>query len=113
MSHSSAEVLAAEHFVIATGSRPYHPPDVDFNHPRVLDSDSVLRLGHTPRSITIYGAGVIGCEYASVFTSLDVKVNLVDTRARRLSYLQAHLRLDASRAPVEELVERILDWLGY
>jgi shikimate kinase len=32
---------------------------------------------------------------------------------RRLSYLQAHLRLDASRAPVEELVERILDWLGY
>jgi NAD(P) transhydrogenase len=82
-----AEVLGAEHFVIATGSRPYHPPDVDFNHPRVLDSDSVLRLGHTPRSITIYGAGVIGCEYASVFTSLDVKVNLVDTRDRLLSFL--------------------------
>jgi NAD(P) transhydrogenase len=60
---------------------------VDFNHPRVLDSDSVLRLGHTPRSITIYGAGVIGCEYASVFTSLDVKVNLVDTRDRLLSFL--------------------------
>lgn len=82
-----AQVFAADHFVIATGSRPYHPPDVDFTHPRVLDSDSVLRLGHTPRSITIYGAGVIGCEYASIFTNLDVKVNLVDSRDRLLSYM--------------------------
>ncbi|MBP8284287.1 MAG: Si-specific NAD(P)(+) transhydrogenase, partial [Chromatiaceae bacterium] len=40
-----------------------------------------------PRSITIYGAGVIGCEYASVFANLDVKVNLVDTRDRLLSFL--------------------------
>ena len=83
----SAEMLGAEHFVIATGSRPYHPPDIDFGHPRILDSDSVLRLGHTPRSITIYGAGVIGCEYASIFANLDVKVNLVDTRDRLLSFL--------------------------
>jgi NAD(P) transhydrogenase len=82
-----AELLKAEHFVIATGSSPYHPPDLDFEHPSVLDSDSVLRLAHTPRSITIYGAGVIGCEYASVFTSLDVKVNLVNTRDRLLSFL--------------------------
>ncbi len=83
----NAEMLGAEHFVIATGSRPYHPPDIDFGHPRILDSDSVLRLGHTPRSITIYGAGVIGCEYASIFANLDVKVNLVDTRDRLLSFL--------------------------
>jgi NAD(P) transhydrogenase len=82
-----ADLLRAEHFVIATGSRPYHPPDLDFSHPRMLDSDSVLRLSHTPRSITIYGAGVIGCEYASVFATLDVKVNLVNTRDRLLSFL--------------------------
>jgi NAD(P) transhydrogenase len=82
-----AQTFAADHFVIATGSRPYHPPDVDFTHPRILDSDSVLRLGLTPRSITIYGAGVIGCEYASIFTNLDVKVNLVDSRDRLLSHL--------------------------
>jgi NAD(P) transhydrogenase len=81
------ESLRAEHFVIATGSRPYHPPDVDFSHPRVLDSDSILRLRHTPRSLTIYGAGVIGCEYASIMSYLDVKVNLVDTRDRLLSFL--------------------------
>jgi NAD(P) transhydrogenase len=82
-----ADLLAADHFIVATGSSPYHPPDVDFAHPRVLDSDTVLGLAHTPRSITIYGAGVIGCEYASVFANLDVKVNLVNTRDRLLSFL--------------------------
>ena len=83
----AAEALRADTFVIATGSRPYHPPDVDFSHPRVLDSDSILGLKHTPRSMTIYGAGVIGCEYASIMSYLDVKVNLVDTRDRLLSFL--------------------------
>jgi len=77
----------AETFIVATGSHPYHPPYVDFAHPRVRDSDSILDLDHTPRSITIYGAGVIGCEYASVFAHLDVKVNLVNTRDRLLSFL--------------------------
>jgi NAD(P) transhydrogenase len=83
----AAEQLQADYFVVATGSRPYHPPDVDFSHPRVVDSDSVLGLRHTPRSMTIYGAGVIGCEYASIMSYLDVKVNLVDTRDRLLSFL--------------------------
>jgi NAD(P) transhydrogenase len=83
----ATDELTARHFVIATGSRPYHPPDIDFTHPRVLDSDTVLRLEHTPRSLTIYGAGVIGCEYASIFSNLDVKVNLVNTRDRLLSFL--------------------------
>lgn len=82
-----SEQLSAERFVIATGSRPYHPPDIDFSHPRILDSDTVLGLRHTPRSMTIYGAGVIGCEYASIMSALDVKVNLVNTRDRLLSFL--------------------------
>ncbi|WP_373509884.1 FAD-dependent oxidoreductase, partial [Thiocapsa sp.] len=84
---SVTEELHAKHIVIATGSRPYHPPDVDFTDPRIRDSDSVLGLKHTPRSMTIYGAGVIGCEYASIMGALDVKVNLVDTRDRLLSFL--------------------------
>jgi len=75
------ERYRADAFIVATGSHPYRPRDVDFAHPRVRDSDSILSLDHTPRSITIYGAGVIGCEYASVFAHLDVKVNLVNTRA--------------------------------
>jgi NAD(P) transhydrogenase len=83
----SVEQIKGDNFVIATGSSPYQPPDIDFSHPRIHDSDSILSLEHTPKSLTIYGAGVIGCEYASIFCNLDVKVNLVDTRNRLLSFL--------------------------
>lgn len=82
-----SQTCTAAGFVIATGGRPYHPPDVDFSHPRILDSDSVLRLQMTPRSMTIYGAGVIGCEYASIFRGLRIKVNLINTRDRLLAFL--------------------------
>jgi NAD(P) transhydrogenase len=83
--------LRAERFVIATGSRPYHPPGLDFSHPRVLDSDSVLRYSDTPFSITIYGAGVIGCEYASIFRNMGVKVTLVNTQERLLSFMDEEI----------------------
>ena len=79
--------LDADYFVIATGSRPYHPKDIDFTHPRVFDSDTILKLNYTPHSITIYGAGVIGCEYASIFRSIGTKVNLVNTRDKLLAFL--------------------------
>lgn len=82
-----AECMSAIDIVLATGSRPYHPDDVDFSHPRIHDSTSILSLDHTPASITIYGAGVIGCEYASIFCNLDIKVNLVNTRSHLLSFL--------------------------
>ncbi|MBX3275867.1 MAG: Si-specific NAD(P)(+) transhydrogenase [Sandaracinaceae bacterium] len=79
--------LRARHVVLATGSRPYRPPDVDFTHPRVFDSDTILTLDHTPHVVTVYGAGVIGCEYASIFRGLGVKVNLVNQRDKLLSFL--------------------------
>jgi NAD(P) transhydrogenase len=79
--------LRAAGFVIATGSRPYRPPDVDFDHPRVFDSDTILGLDHTPSNVTIYGAGVVGCEYASIFRGLEVKVNLVNNREKLLAFL--------------------------
>lgn len=82
-----AQRLTAKHIVIASGSRPYHPPEVDFTHPRVRDSDTILRYAEHPFSVTIYGAGVIGCEYASIFTNLGVKVTLVNTQDRLLSFL--------------------------
>ncbi|MGQ0619671.1 MAG: Si-specific NAD(P)(+) transhydrogenase [Panacagrimonas sp.] len=81
------EILKADHFIVAAGSRPYHPPDLDFSHPRVKDSDSILRYPHHPFAITIFGAGVIGCEYASIFVNLGAKVTLVNTQDRLLSFL--------------------------
>ena len=79
--------LKADKIVIATGSRPFHPDGVDFSHPRIFDSDTILDLNFKPQSITIYGAGVIGSEYASMFRNLGIKVNLVNTRAKLLEFL--------------------------
>jgi NAD(P) transhydrogenase len=81
------EKLVAKQIVIATGSRPYRPADVDFHHPRIYDSDTILSLTHTPRRIIIYGAGVIGSEYASIFSGLGVLVDLIDNRDQLLSFL--------------------------
>lgn len=81
------EHCSADTFVIATGSRPYHPPSVDFSHPHIHDSNTILQLDHTPRSVTVYGAGVIGCEYASIFRNLGIKVNLINTREKLLTFL--------------------------
>ncbi len=79
--------ISGDNIVIATGSRPFHPPGVDFNHPFIFDSDTILDLQEKPQSITIYGAGVIGCEYASMFRNLGIKINLVNTRSKLLEFL--------------------------
>ena len=89
--HGEQVQLRAERFVIATGSRPYRPPGLDFSHPRVLDSDTVLRYTDTPFGMTIYGAGVIGCEYASIFLNMGVKVTLVNTLDRLLSFMDEEI----------------------
>lgn len=80
-------VLKADHFVIATGSRPYRPANVDFEHPRLFDSDKILNLDHSPKKVTVIGAGVIGCEYASIFGGLGCKVELINPAESLLSFL--------------------------
>lgn len=85
--NGGCEKYSADAFVIASGSRPYRPSNVDFNHPRIFDSDTILNMDFTPQSITIYGAGVIGCEYASMFRNMKIKVNLVNTRDQLLEFL--------------------------
>jgi len=91
LDHNGSRCYQADAFIIATGSRPYHPADIDFGHPRILDSDTVLDLQDSPRSITVYGAGVIGCEYASIFRNLGIKVNLINNRSQLLSFLDAEI----------------------
>ncbi len=85
--NAGVDRLTADHFIIATGSRPYHPDDVDFTHRRIFDADTILQMGFTPQSMTIYGAGVVGCEYTSIFRGLGIKINLVNTRGKLLEYL--------------------------
>lgn len=87
MPDGAKEIIYAENIVIATGSRPYRPADVDFTHPRIYDSDTILDMQHNPRHIIVYGAGVIGCEYASIFSGLGMRVDLINNRDRLLSFL--------------------------
>jgi NAD(P) transhydrogenase len=79
--------VTSKHFLLATGSSPYRPDNIDFDHPNIFDSDSILSLDSTPRNIIIYGAGVIGCEYASIFCGLDTRVDLVNTREWLMNFL--------------------------
>ncbi|MEX7656009.1 FAD-dependent oxidoreductase, partial [Pseudomonas aeruginosa] len=76
------ETIVFDQLVIATGSRPYQPQGLDFKHPRVFDSDKILDLDFTIQKIIIYGAGVIGCEYASIFIGLNHKVDLINTQQK-------------------------------
>jgi len=79
--------LHGKKFVLAVGSRPYRPAGIDFGNPRIRDSDTILELDGTPDTITVYGAGVVGCEYASIFRNLGVKVNLLNSRDKLLAFL--------------------------
>lgn len=83
--------LHGKFIVIATGARPYRPTGIDFNHPRIFDSDTILHCNLDVKSVTVYGAGVIGCEYASMFRNLEMKVNLVNNRDRLLDFLDEEI----------------------
>jgi NAD(P) transhydrogenase len=86
--------LRGETILIATGSSPVRPPVFPFDHPRVLDSDTILQLERLPRSLAVIGAGVIGSEYACTFAALGTQVWVVDGRDELLPFLDA----DISRA---------------
>ena len=85
------EVISAEVIIISTGTHPYHPPEIDFDHPFIFDSETILNLDILPRSLTIIGGGVIGCEYASIFGHIGVNVTIVDDRERLLNFLDSEI----------------------
>lgn len=85
------ETVSAQFIVIATGTKPFHPPGFDMDGEVILDSDSVLRMKRVPRSLSIVGGGVIGCEYGSMFATLGTKVTIVEARNSLLSFLDQEL----------------------
>jgi NAD(P) transhydrogenase len=102
--HGSARgehhTATAEKIIIATGTRPARPAEVEFDDERVLDSDSVLRIKQVPNTLVVVGAGVIGIEYASMFAALGARVTVVEKRPSMLDFcdpevvesLKFHLR---------------------
>jgi NAD(P) transhydrogenase len=77
--------------LLAVGTRPHRPADVPFDGRRVLDSDEIVEIGHLPRSLTVIGAGVIGIEYATIFSALDVPVTLIDAHETYLDFIDREL----------------------
>ncbi|MCW8132387.1 MAG: Si-specific NAD(P)(+) transhydrogenase [Planctomycetota bacterium] len=85
------EEVGAGIVILAPGSRPRTPPEVPVDHEHILDSDSILSLIYLPASLTVLGAGVIACEYASIFAALGVKVTIVDKGPLPLGFLDPEI----------------------
>jgi NAD(P) transhydrogenase len=94
-------VHTADFILLACGTKPFRPAHVPFDGKHVLDGDEILDLTHLPRSLTVIGAGVIGVEYATIFSALDVAVTLVEPRDTFLDFIDREI--------IEEFVHDLRD----
>jgi NAD(P) transhydrogenase len=94
--------LTSEIILVATGSVPYQPSNIPFDDEGVDDSDTILLLDRLPKTMVVVGGGVIGCEYASMFAAMHVKVTLLEGRGRLLPFLDAEMG-ERLRASLESL----------
>jgi NAD(P) transhydrogenase len=79
--------IHGDNIIIATGSSPTHPENIPFDHLKVLDSDTILNIKRFPKSLAVLGAGVIGCEYATIFSTMGTKVYLINRTDKILSFI--------------------------
>ncbi len=99
--HLNITHFTADRFIICVGTRPWRPDYIPFDGTRVLDSDEILGLKTLPHSLTVIGAGVIGTEYATIFSALDVTVTLVDPGREILPFVDREL--------IDEFVHELRD----
>ncbi|MCB1180552.1 MAG: Si-specific NAD(P)(+) transhydrogenase [Chlamydiia bacterium] len=85
------ETLYGDYILIATGSYPVHPPNIPFDHHRVHDSDTILEITRFPQSIAVLGAGVIGVEYSTIFSTMGTKVFLINRTEEILSFIDQEI----------------------
>ncbi|MCI0609117.1 MAG: FAD-dependent oxidoreductase, partial [Anaerolineae bacterium] len=83
--------ISGKIILIATGSSPRHPPEIPFDGKLIYDSDTILDMHHIPKTMVVVGGGVIGTEYASIFTALDIKVTLIEPRDRIVSFVDSEI----------------------
>ncbi len=83
------QLLTTDYVLLATGSKPHRPDYLPFDDGlgHVYDSDTILAIETLPRSLCIIGAGVIGCEYATIFAALGIRVVLLDGNDDILPFL--------------------------
>ena len=83
--------ITADVVLVATGSKPFHPTGMPFDHRDVLDSDTARSLDRPVRTMAVIGGGAIACEYASIFAALGTAVTLVESRDRLLPYMDGQI----------------------
>jgi dihydrolipoamide dehydrogenase len=81
----STEIVGSDRIIIATGSRPAQLPLFPFNGEHILSSDDALTIRTIPKSLIIIGAGVIGCEFAFIFSELGTDVTMLEIMPRAIS----------------------------
>ena len=86
--------ITARHIMIAVGTTVVKPPHIPFDGETIFTSDGLLKLDHLPRTLTVVGGGVIGCEYACMFATLGTRVTLVEMQERLLDFVD-HEIVDA------------------
>ncbi|MEP6895550.1 MAG: FAD-dependent oxidoreductase, partial [Chloroflexota bacterium] len=100
VSASDGEIeISGDFILIATGSSPYHPPEIPFDGDLIYDSDTILHMDRIPKTMAVIGGGVIGTEYASIFTALGVHVTLIEPKERLLPFVDS------------EMIHRLIDQL--
>jgi len=99
------EEISASKIIIATGSRPASLPNLTLDGERIISSTEALALTQIPRSILIVGAGVIGCEFAFLFSRLGSQVTMVEMLPRALPNEDE----DVSRLLEREVRKRKID----
>jgi NAD(P) transhydrogenase len=85
------QVFTGDYVVIAVGTRPWRPQQFEFDGDIILDSDTILHLKKLPKSLSVVGGGVIGCEYGSMLAALGIKVTIVEARAGILGFVDHEL----------------------
>jgi NAD(P) transhydrogenase len=93
VAHENGDIsrVTAQRFIIAVGTRPYRPAHIVFDGVRVVDSDEILDIATIPRQLTVIGASVIGVEYASILSALDIKVAVLEPNDGLLPFVDREL----------------------
>lgn len=90
--------LEADVILVATGSRPFHAPGIDFEDPDIYDSESILGMDKPFQSIVVIGGGAVGCEYASIMAALGLDVTLTDMADRLVPFMDDEISDELAKA---------------
>jgi len=109
---------AYDHLIVAVGTEPAGLPGIDMDHPAVLTSNDVLVMPEVPESMIVLGAGVIGCEFASLFQPLGVKITMVEmldrillgVDSRTAKQFQKTLEKDGAEIHLGRRLEEVLSY---